>query len=221
MSDPIEGEVRDNDYHAVAAKRLADVRASDDKFYKRICVLDVARGYTVDCTHPLIVGGVAEAQPVQEYPHDIEEVLKQLDPEIEVHTVYLKPNKEEAIERVSKLKETYSVFINLYDLSDSTGQGLVDYMEENNIAFTGAGSRFYDPTRAELKRICRLANLNTPLHMMCSDPNDADRVLEELGGFPLFIKPEHGYDSECFFVWILLVSMSLVSFVYRRMCFRE
>jgi hypothetical protein len=42
-----------------------------------------------------------------------------------------------------------------YDLSDPTGQQIVDYMEENGIAFTGAGSRFYDPPRRDLKTVIR------------------------------------------------------------------
>lgn len=45
------------------------------------------------------------------------------------------------------MEDKTDVFVNLYDLSDETGQKILEYMENNNIAFTGTGSRMYDPTR--------------------------------------------------------------------------
>jgi hypothetical protein len=132
---------------------------------------------------------------VQIYPHDADTVLKNLDPAIQVETVYLRPDVRQSIASIRRRKHTVDVFINLYDRADETGQKIVDYMVKEGLAFTGAGSRFYDPTRMELKRLCRYSKIPTPAFAIVVDSSMTNTLAAELGGMPLFVKPEHGYDS--------------------------
>lgn len=129
------------------------------------------------------------------YPHDAEEVLKRMDPNIQVETVYLRPDVRQAIAAIRRRKHTVDVWINLYDRADETGLELTKYMLKEGLAFTGAADRFYDPTRMELKRLCRYNKIPTPSFAIIVDSSLARGLPAQLGGFPLFVKPEHGYDS--------------------------
>lgn len=71
-----------------------------------------------------------------------------------VHTAYLTPDARKAVGILRRLSKDFDVFVNLYDLSDETGQKIVDFFEKEGIAFTGAGSKFYDPPRKDLKSVC-------------------------------------------------------------------
>ena len=129
------------------------------------------------------------------YPHDAEEVLKRMDPSIHVETVYLRPDVRQAIAAIRRRKHTVDVWINLYDRADETGLEITKYMLKEGLAFTGAADRFYDPTRMELKRLCRYNKIPTPSFAIIVDSSLARGLPAQLGGFPLFVKPEHGYDS--------------------------
>ena len=124
------------------------------------------------------------------YPHDAEEVLKMLDPSIHVETLYLRPDVRQSIAAIRRRKHSVDVFVNLYDRADETGQKIVDFMAREGLAFTGAGSRFYDPTRMELKRLCRYSRIPTPAFAVIADAGMhlLEDLPEQLGGFPLFVK---------------------------------
>ena len=76
---------------------------------------------------------------------------------MQVEVVYLKPGPRQAISEIRRRQRHFDVFVNLYDLSDSTGEKIAEFMEANGIAFTGAGGRFYDPPRIDLKLVMRFA----------------------------------------------------------------
>jgi len=157
----------------------------------------VARGYTIDATYDVSDLAASTAAAEMKYPHDAAEVLRAIQEYhvTDVETVFLKPDPRLAVSEIRKRQNSVDVFVNLYDLSDATGQRIVDFMEKSGIAFTGAGSLFYDPTREELKRRCRFSKLHTPMYALLVDLERVPTLAEELGGYPLFVKPEHGFDS--------------------------
>jgi hypothetical protein len=68
-------------------------------------------------------------------------------------------------------------------------------MENQGLTFTEAGTKFYDPTRMELEMICRNNEIRTPPFSFLYDLKTIEQVPSKLGGFPLFVKLEHGYSS--------------------------
>src|SRR5512138_3865755 len=89
------------------------------------------------------------------------------------------------------------VFINLCDGTPDdalSGIGLVKAMEKLNVAFTGAGSSFFDPTRQEMKSAARKANVPAPGGVFIDSMEDLDKALRKLR-FPMLVKPPHGYAS--------------------------
>ena len=97
----------------------------------------------------------------------------------------------------SLVKEGVDVFINLCDGTPDdqlSGIGLVKAMEKLNVAFTGANSDFFDPTRQEMKSAARKANVPAPGGVFVDRIEDIEKVLKKLK-FPMLIKPPHGYAS--------------------------
>lgn len=174
------------------------------KKINRVCILTVHDDFTIDSTHhhALQNGKLDKEQSkFSIYRHDAEQVLKELDESIVVQTVALTPNVRQSVALIRRLQNQFDVFVNLYDNADEAGTKIVDYMESNGIAFTGVGAHFYDPTRMELKRICRYSQIPTPNFVLVVDAEVGnneffDRLPAKLGGFPLFVKPEHGFDSK-------------------------
>ena len=153
------------------------------------------RAVVLDVAPELALDAACNPDSSTMYGKDIEEVLHKIG-YTNVEVVPLKSHARKAIAEIRRRQKRTDVFINLYDLSDETGQKIVDYMEKNGIPFTGAGSRFYDPPREMLKRVCRGCGVGTTPYILCIDPDDvSESMVSELGGFPLFVKPEHGYDS--------------------------
>ncbi|CAF0792919.1 unnamed protein product [Didymodactylos carnosus] len=173
---------------------------------KRVCILSIHPNYTIEAAYgdsSTISTTEEKQQHTVIHPHDTEEVLKQLDPNINVQTIYLVPNVRQSIAAIRRIEHEVDIFINLYDNSDDTATKVIEYMQNQGIAFTGAGLHFCDPTRIELKRLCQYSQLPTPkFAFLTGSNNQYNNVLkqlpEKLGGFPLFIKPEHGYDSKLF-----------------------
>ena len=70
------------------------------------------------------------------------------------------------------------------------------------MSYSGAGSLFYDPSSDMLKMHCRYSHIDTPaFYVFGTESELADDVAlqrlvdEEMNGFPLFVKPEHTFDS--------------------------
>jgi len=94
-------------------------------------------------------------------------------------------------------KEGVDVFFNLCDGTPDdgiSGIGLVQIMEKMGVAFTGADSAFFDPSRQEMKAYAKKVNVPTPNWVMVDRVEDVERVTKRLR-FPVLVKPPHGYAS--------------------------
>jgi len=95
------------------------------------------------------------------------------------------------------MSDGVQVFINLCDGTPDdplSGIGLVRALEKLGAAFTGADSRFFDPTRDEMKNAAKRVSVPTPNWMFVNKVDDAEKVVKRLR-FPMLIKPPHGYAS--------------------------
>ncbi len=95
------------------------------------------------------------------------------------------------------LNEGVDVFFNLCDgtADDAlSGIGLVQIMEKLGLAFTGADSKFFDPSRQEMKTYAKKSNVPIPNWVMVDRVEDVERVSKRLR-FPILVKPPHGYAS--------------------------
>lgn len=95
------------------------------------------------------------------------------------------------------MDEGIEIFINLCDGTPDdplSGIGLVHALEKLGAAFTGADSKFFDPTRDEMKNAARHVSVPTPNWMFVNRVEDAEKVTKRLA-FPMLIKPPHGYAS--------------------------
>ena len=95
------------------------------------------------------------------------------------------------------MKEGVDVFFNLCDGTPDdalSGIGLVQMMEKLGAAFTGADSKFFDPSRQEMKSYAKKSNVPIPNWVMVDRVEDVERVARRLR-FPVLVKPPHGYAS--------------------------
>jgi D-alanine-D-alanine ligase len=95
------------------------------------------------------------------------------------------------------VNEGVDVFVNLCDGTPDdalSGIGLVQLMEKMGLAFTGADSKFFDPSRQEMKAFAKKANVPIPNWMMIDRVEDVERATKKLH-FPILVKPPHGYAS--------------------------
>ncbi|NWG34876.1 MAG: ATP-grasp domain-containing protein [Chloroflexi bacterium] len=95
------------------------------------------------------------------------------------------------------VNEGVEVFVNLCDGTPDdalSGVGLVQLMEKMGLAFTGADSKFFDPSRQEMKTYARKAGVPTPNWIMLDRVEDVERAAKKLR-FPILVKPPHGYAS--------------------------
>jgi D-alanine-D-alanine ligase len=95
------------------------------------------------------------------------------------------------------VNEGVDVFVNLCDGTPDdalSGIGLVQLMEKMGLAFTGADSKFFDPSRQEMKAFAKKAGVPVPDWMMIDRVEDVERAAKKLR-FPILVKPPHGYAS--------------------------
>ncbi len=96
-----------------------------------------------------------------------------------------------------RIAEGFDVFFNLCDgaaAQKTPGIEVVKTLEKHGVAFTGADSGFYEPTREEMKRACRAEGIATPAYVMARTGPDIERAASELR-FPLFVKHHNSYSS--------------------------
>jgi D-alanine-D-alanine ligase len=89
------------------------------------------------------------------------------------------------------------VFVNLCDGTpddELSGIDLVRLLEERGVAFTGAGSGFFDPTRLEMKQAAKSVDIPIPGSLFINLEQDLVNFDHRLC-FPLLVKPPHGYAS--------------------------
>ena len=89
------------------------------------------------------------------------------------------------------------VVVNLCDGAwdeDRAGVEVVEALERLGVAFTGAGSDFYDPSREAMKMACRAAGVRFPSYVLARDAGGTASALAALA-FPMIVKHPHGYSS--------------------------
>jgi D-alanine-D-alanine ligase len=95
------------------------------------------------------------------------------------------------------MDEGVDTFVNLCDGTPDdglSGIALVHVLEKYNAAFTGADSKFFDPTRDEMKNAAKRVSVPTPNWTFVNRVEDAEKVVKRLK-FPMLVKPPHGYAS--------------------------
>jgi D-alanine-D-alanine ligase-like ATP-grasp enzyme len=103
-----------------------------------------------------------------------------------------------AVEQVARLVgEGFDLFFNLCDGAagqDTPGIEVVRALEAHGVAFTGATSGFYEPSREAMKRACRAEGIAVPEGVLARCEADVERAAATLR-FPLFVKHHNSYSS--------------------------
>jgi D-alanine-D-alanine ligase len=130
--------------------------------------------------------------PVDDWPCD----PRPFCPEADWHVEYLR--KATAVEQVVRcIERGFDVFFNLCDGAadqDTPGIEVVHTLERHGVAFTGATSEFYEPTREAMKRACRAEGIAFPEYVLARNKADVERADSRLN-YPLFVKHYSSYSS--------------------------
>ena len=117
-------------------------------------------------------------------------------PEADWHVECLR--KATSVEQVARrIREGFDLFFNLCDgAADQNIPGIevVRTLEAHGVAFTGATSDFYEPSREAMKRACRAEGIATPDYVLVRSDADIERAAEVLR-YPLFVKHHSSYSS--------------------------
>ena len=117
-------------------------------------------------------------------------------PEAEWHAVCL--HEATAVCTVKALvADGFDVFFNLCDGAadeDRPGIEVVRALERLGVPFTGATSKFYEPTRQRMKQACRREGIAAPASVLARRESDVEHAARSLR-FPLFVKHYSSYAS--------------------------
>lgn len=119
-------------------------------------------------------------------------------PEAEWEVGYL-DDKETSVADVEALvAKEFDLFFNLCDgcesEDDNPGIEVVQTLERLGIPYTGATSGFWEPTREQIKKVCRKNKIATPKSVRVKDDPSFERALKKLR-FPMFVKHYSSYAS--------------------------
>jgi D-alanine-D-alanine ligase len=107
-------------------------------------------------------------------------------------------HKATAVRQVRELsRRGFDVFLNLCDGAweeDRPGIEVVQALERLELAFTGATSSFYEPSRQAMKRVCHYWDIGTPAYVIAANGGDVEFAADSLE-FPLIVKHPNGYAS--------------------------
>ena len=111
---------------------------------------------------------------------------------------YHELTKVTAVRDVQRLADRdFDVFLNLCDGAwDEARPGIevVGALERLELAFTGAGSAFYEPSREAMKLVCHYLDIQCPRALAVRRDDDAASVTSKLR-FPLIVKHPNSYNS--------------------------
>ena len=117
-------------------------------------------------------------------------------PEAEWHVECLR--KPTSVEQVTRcIEHGFDVFFNLCDGAadqDTPGIEVVHALERHGVAFTGATSSFYEPSREAMKEACRAEGIAFPDYVLARDAADVERADSQLR-YPMFVKHYSSYSS--------------------------
>ncbi len=125
---------------------------------------------------------------------DPAEFLAHYPCEWKMHT-FNRPVKEKI--RAIEHQNQYDVYFNLCDGSsdeDYPGLDVVQALEELNLPFTGADSRFYDPTREEMQAVAEANQVGFARGYRVTREEDLEGLVANLS-YPLMVKHPQSYSS--------------------------
>ncbi len=96
-----------------------------------------------------------------------------------------------------RIREGFDLFFNLCDgAADQNTPGIevVKTLEEHGVAFTGATSEFYEPSRQAMKLACRAEGIDTPDYVLARCEADVELAAHVLR-FPMIVKHYSSYSS--------------------------
>jgi D-alanine-D-alanine ligase-like ATP-grasp enzyme len=117
------------------------------------------------------------------------------DDEWQVAPLYERKTSVKQVEAL--IEQGFDLYFNLCEApSGDPGAGIevVKTLEKHGVPFVGPTSRFFDPTRLQMKRACRRVGILTPRYAVVRDEEEADEVLDKLR-FPLIVKNYRSYAS--------------------------
>ncbi len=135
----------------------------------------------------------ADPFPSDDWPCDPRPFYPQA--EWHVATLAEKKNSVQTVEAL--IGQGFDLYFNLCDGAadqDVPGIEVVRTLERHGVAFTGATSEFYEPTREQMKQACRAQGIATPDYVFARSSEDVERAAECLR-FPLFVKHHSSYAS--------------------------
>lgn len=94
-------------------------------------------------------------------------------------------------------QKTFDVYLNLcegYDAPEYSGMDVVLALEKLNLPFTGADSRFYEPTREEMQSAAEACGVGFVRGVNVSDVSEAEALTGTLR-YPLMVKHPNSYAS--------------------------
>jgi len=135
---------------------------------------------------------LADPFPADDWPCDPRPYFPEAQWEVEYLT------HETSVAQVERrIDERFDLYFNLCDGAadqDIPGIEVVRTLEQHGVAFTGATSEFYEPSREAMKRACRAEGIATPAHVLARSEADVERAANGLR-FPLFVKHYSSYSS--------------------------
>ena len=106
--------------------------------------------------------------------------------------------KATAVRQVIEVAQAgFDVIINLCDGAwdeDRPGIEVVDALERLNVAFTGAGRSFYDPSRTAMKMAAHGGGVRVPAFVTAKEHDGVREAVARLR-FPMMVKHPRGYSS--------------------------
>lgn len=118
-------------------------------------------------------------------------------PEHHLHYIEIRNSDfEMGMKAVSQ--KNFDVVVNLCDGGNDEhipGIEVVRYLENATIAFTGAASAFYDPTREEMKQAAANAGVATPRSLAVHSMTEITHPVLSTLAYPLIVKHPHSYNS--------------------------
>lgn len=132
--------------------------------------------------------------PMKDYD-PLSDVIRHLEGH-ECETAYI--DKAKGVKQIVELsRRGFDVFINLCDGAwdeDRPGIEIVQTMERLGLAFTGASSDFYEPTRETMKKVCHFWGIKAPAYVLAVDDHGIELAARTLQ-FPMITKHPNSYGS--------------------------
>ncbi|HEV2827701.1 MAG TPA: hypothetical protein VGW76_08845, partial [Pyrinomonadaceae bacterium] len=132
--------------------------------------------------------------PMKDYD-PLSDVIRHLEGH-ECETAYI--DKAKGVRQIVELsRRGYDVFINLCDGAwdeDRAGVEIVQTLERLGLAFTGATSNFFEPSRETMKKVCHFWGIKAPAYVLATDSRGIELANKTLR-FPLITKHPNSYSS--------------------------